>query len=164
MTLTTLKDLYLHELSDLLDAERQLIKALPKMAKAATSAELRKAFENHLSETEEQAQRLEEIFSSHDVKPKKVTCKGMKGLLEEGQEAIDEKGDPSVKDALLIAAAQRVEHYEMAGYGCVKAFAMLLGDKANAKLLQATLDEEKGADQTLSDIAEKAINVEAAQA
>lgn len=164
MTLTTLKDLYLHELSDLLDAERQLVKALPKMAKAATSTELREAFENHLNETEEQVQRLGEIFSSHDMKPKKVTCKGMKGLLEEGQEAIDEKGDPSVKDALLIAAAQRVEHYEMAGYGCAKAFAMLLGDKANAKLLQATLDEEKSADQALTDLAEKAINLEAAEA
>lgn len=164
MKLDTLKKLYTHELSDLYSAENQLVKALPKMAKAASSQELKSAFENHLEQTHEHVQRLEKIFSMLDVKAKGVTCKGMKGLIEEGTEMIEEEGDPAVKDAGLISAAQRVEHYEMAGYGCARTYAEMLGEQESAELLQTTLDEERMADESLSDLAERVINVEAAQA
>jgi ferritin-like metal-binding protein YciE len=164
MSLDTLQDLYVAELRDLYSAEHQLLKALPKMAKAATAPELRKAFESHLKETNGQIGRLEKIFKKLGVKPTGKKCKAMEGLIEEGQEMIKEEGAPAVLDAGLIAAAQRVEHYEMAGYGCVRTFARMLGDSAAADLLQQTLDEEGAADQKLSRIAEFDINFEAEEA
>lgn len=164
MKLDSLKELYVHELNDLHSAENQLLKTLPKMAKAASSDDLRLAFEKHLEQTEEHVQRLESVFASIDEKPKATVCKGMKGLLEEGEEMIKEKGDPAVKDAGLIAAAQRVEHYEMAGYGCARTYAEILGETESAELLQLTLDEERMTDELLTDLAEGLVNVEAAQA
>lgn len=164
MELDSLKTLYIHELSDVYDAEHQLIKALPKMAGAASTEELRQAFANHLEETQSQVERLEKVFSLINEKAKRVTCKGMKGLIEEGEEMIKEDGDPAVKDAGLIAAAQRVEHYEMAAYGCARTYAELLGQKDAVVLLQASLDEERAADQALTDLAESVINLEAAEA
>lgn len=160
MELSTLKDLFIEELKDIYSAENQLIKALPKMAKAASSDELKAAFEEHLDETRTHVERLEEIFKSLDESPKGKKCKGMEGLLEEGTEMIEEDADPEVKDAGLISAAQRVEHYEMAAYGCVRTYAKLLGEQSAAELLQTTLDEEGDADKKLTAIAET-INVEA---
>lgn len=161
MKLATLHDLYVAELKDLYSAEHQLLKALPKMAKAASAPQLAKAFTDHLAETEGQVDRLEKIFQELEVSPKGKTCKAMKGLLEEGKEVMTEDADPTVMDAALIAAAQRVEHYEMAGYGCVRTFARLLGDEKAANLLQETLDEEGAADKKLTKLAETVINVEA---
>jgi ferritin-like metal-binding protein YciE len=159
--LVTLHDLYVDELKDLYNAEHQLLKALPKMAKAAADPQLAQAFTDHLEETEGQVERLDKIFKKLDVSPKGKTCKAMQGLLEEGKDLMAEDADPSVMDAALIAAAQRVEHYEMAGYGCVRTFARLLGDKQAAALLQATLDEEGAADKHLTELAESVINVDA---
>lgn len=164
MELDSLKELYIHELHDVYDAEHQLIKALPKMAKAASSEDLRQAFEHHLEETQTQVERLEKVFELIKEKAKRVTCKGMKGLIEEGEEMIKEEGDPAVKDAGLISAAQRVEHYEMAAYGCVRTYAEILGQEKAVKLLQTSLDEERAADQLLTDLAVKVINLEAAEA
>jgi ferritin-like metal-binding protein YciE len=164
MKLETLHDLYVDELKDLYSAENQLLKALPKMAKAASSPDLRKAFESHLKETQGQVQRLERIFKKLDVSPKGKKCKAMEGLIEEGKEVMDEDGDPAVLDAALIAAAQRVEHYEMAGYGCVRTCARQLGYDQAADLLQQTLDEEGAADKKLTALAETVINVEAGKA
>jgi ferritin-like metal-binding protein YciE len=161
MKLETLHDLYVDELKDLYNAENQLVKALPKMAKAASDPLLAKAFTDHLAETEGQVQRLEKIFKQLEVSPKGKTCKAMEGLLKEGKEVMAEEADPTVMDAALIAAAQRVEHYEMAGYGCVRTFARLLGEEQAAELLQATLDEEGAADRKLTKLAETVINVEA---
>ena len=161
MALKTLKDLYVSELKDLYNAEHQLLKALPKMAKAASSPALAKAFTDHLAETEQQIERLETIFVELEIGPKGKKCKAMEGLLEEGKEVMAEDSDPSVKDAALISAAQRVEHYEMAGYGCVRTFARLLGFDDAADLLQETLDEEGTADKKLTELAESVINVEA---
>jgi ferritin-like metal-binding protein YciE len=161
MKLETLHDLYVDELKDLYSAEHQLVKALPKMAKAASDPQLAKAFTDHLAETEGQVERLDKIFKSLDVSPKGKTCKAMEGLLKEGKEVMAEEADPTVMDAALIAAAQRVEHYEMAGYGCVRTFARLLGEDEAADLLQATLDEEGAADKKLTKLAETVINVEA---
>lgn len=160
MELSTLEDLLVEELKDLYSAENQLLKAIPKMAKAATSAELRKGFEKHLKQTEEHVKRLEQVCEELGVSPKGKKCKGMEGLVEEGGDAIKEEADPDVKDASLIAAAQRVEHYEMAGYGCVRTYAKLLGYDSAAKLLQQTLDEEGDTDKALTKLAEK-INVAA---
>lgn len=160
MELATLKDLYIHELKDLYSAEKQIIKALPKMAKAATNPDLVAGFEQHLEETKEQAVRLEKILKSHDQTTRGPKCKGMEGVLEEGAEMIEEEADPEVKDAGLIAAAQRVEHYEMAGYGTARTYAELLGDKEGAQLLQETLDEEAATDEKLT-VAAKKINVAA---
>jgi len=160
--LETLRDLYIEELRDLYNAETQITKALPKMAKAATSPELKTAFETHLKETEGQIERLETIFEALGKSPKGKTCAAMKGLVEEGSELMSEDADPTVLDAGLIAAAQRVEHYEMAGYGTVRTFAKLLGETKAAKLLQETLDEEGATDKKLSALAESIINVEAA--
>src|SRR5580765_4378245 len=126
MKLETLHDLYVDELKDLYNAENQLVKALPKMAKAASDPLLAKAFTDHLAETEGQVQRLEKIFKQLEVSPTGKTCKAMEGLLKEGKEVMAEEADPTVMDAALIAAAQRVEHYEMAGYGCVRTLARLL--------------------------------------
>lgn len=164
MKLDSLHDLYVDELKDLYNAENQLLKALPKMAKAASAPELRTAFEHHLKETQGQVKRLETIFSKLDASPKGKKCKAMEGLIEEGKELMGEDAEPAVMDAALIAAAQRVEHYEMAGYGCVRTFARLLGYEAAAELLQATLDEEGAADQKLTKLAETVINIEAAAA
>ncbi|MHB8970764.1 MAG: ferritin-like domain-containing protein [Pirellulaceae bacterium] len=161
MKLNTLYDLYVDELKDLYNAEHQILKALPKMATAASDEDLAKAFTEHLSQTKNQVARLDKIFKNLDISPKGKTCKAMQGLLEEGKEIIDEDADPTVKDAALIAAAQRVEHYEMAGYGCVRTFARLLGEDSAADLLQETLDEEGAADKKLTTLAETVINVEA---
>ena len=164
MKLESLKDLYHEQLRDLYSAETQLLDALPKMAKAAKSAKLKAGFEKHLKETEGQVARLEQIFEALGEKPTGKTCKAMKGLIAEGEEAIEEDAEPAVKDASLIAAAQRVEHYEMAGYGTVIAYAKTLNDAAGMKLLQATLAEEEATDEALTELAEHTINPKAAKA
>lgn len=156
----TLADLYVKELRDLYSAEKQLLKALPKMAQAATSRGLKAAFQSHLSETEGHVKRLEQVFEHLNMRPKAVHCKAMEGLITEGDEWIKEDAQPGVKDAGLIAAAQRVEHYEMAGYGCVRTYARLLGHTAEVNLLQSTLDEEGATDKKLTQLA-KQINVQA---
>lgn len=161
MKLSTLQDLYLEELKDIFDAENQLVKALPQMVKAATSDELRNAFEDHLEQTREQITRLEQIFENLGESPKGKKCKGMAGLIEEAKELIKEDIEPDVLDAGLIAAAQRVEHYEIAVYGCLATYANLMGNEEDAELLQQTLDEEKETDELLTEIAESSINVEA---
>jgi ferritin-like metal-binding protein YciE len=160
MKLESLHDLFVDELRDLYNAETQLVKALPKMAKAAASEELRAAFESHLKETEGQVQRLEAVFKQIDASPKGKKCRAMMGLIEEGKEMIEAEGREAVKDAALIAAAQRVEHYEIAGYGTVRTYAQLLGFDEAVDLLQETLDEEASADHKLSDLS-KNINEEA---
>jgi ferritin-like metal-binding protein YciE len=160
MQLSSLRDLYIDELKDLYSAETQLIKALPKMAKAASSTDLKQGFQKHLKQTEGHAQRLKTICGELKVTPTGKKCKAMEGLIKEGQEVLDEDAEPEVLDAALIAAAQRVEHYEIAGYGCVRTYADLLGDKKAAKLLQQTLDEEADTDKALTKLS-KNINVEA---
>src|ERR1700734_173944 len=161
MAVETLKDLYIDELKDLYSAENQLVKALPKMGKAATSPDLRAGFEEHLEQTKGHVQRLETIFEQLGQSPKGKKCKGMEGLIEEGSEAIEEyEGD--LLDAALIGAAQRVEHYEMAGYGTVSAFAEELGEAEHVLLLNETLGEEKETDQKLTGFAED-INAKALQ-
>jgi ferritin-like metal-binding protein YciE len=157
MELQTLTDLYIHELKDLYSAERQLIKALPKMAAEARNKELAAGFQEHLEQTKGHAQRLEKILSGHNQTTRGAKCKGMEGLVAEGAEMIEEEADVEVKDAGLIAAAQRVEHYEMAGYGTARAYAELLGDREDAKLLQTTLEEERETDQKLTKLAKSAI-------
>lgn len=161
MKMQSLRDLYIEQLQDLYNAENQLIKALPKMAKGATSEALREAIREHLEVTRSQASRLEELFSTREENPKGKKCKAMEGLVEEGAEVLEEDMEDEVRDAALIAAAQRVEHYEIAGYGTVRTYATLLGDDEAAEVLQEILDEEKQADTKLSSLAE-AINVEAA--
>ncbi len=161
MEMETLKDLYVEELKDLYSAENQIIKALPKMIKAASHNELKQAFTTHLKETEIHAQRLEQVCEELGVSPKGKKCVGMEGLLKEGSELIKEKPEPDVLDAGLIAAAQHVEHYEMAGYGCCRTYARQLGYESQAEMLQATLDEEGNADKILTNIAESSINIEA---
>jgi ferritin-like metal-binding protein YciE len=163
MELQTLKDLYIHELKDLFSAEQQLVRALPKMAKAASNKELAAGFQEHLEQTKGHAQRLEQILSSHQQTTRGPKCKGMEGIVAEGAEMIEEEADNEVKDAGLIAAAQRVEHYEMAGYGTTRTYAELLGDKEGAKLLGLTLEEERQTDQKLSKLAKSALNVAAAK-
>jgi ferritin-like metal-binding protein YciE len=158
---SSLKDLYVEQLQDLYSAENQLIKALPKMVEAASSDELRTSIEEHLEKTKQHAARLEKIFDRIGEDPKGKKCKGMEGLIKEASEVIeDDEMEEEVKDAAMIAAAQRVEHYEIAGYGCVRTYATLLGDREAAALLEQTLEEEKEADETLTEIAEQ-INVEA---
>lgn len=159
-----LEDLFCDQLQDLYDAEQRLTKALPKMAEAAGSPELKTAFEQHLQETRNQVQRLEQVFGILGKQPQTKTCEAMKGLVSEGEEVIKAEGEPSVKDAAIIAAAQRVEHYEMAGYGTARNFARLLGLPEAAELLQETLDEEGAADGKLTTLAETRINVQAKQA
>ena len=154
----TMEDLFLEEIRDLLDAEKQIVKALPKMAKATTSEELKSAFEDHLEQTRGHVERLERIFSAIGAKSGGVKCKGMEGLLKEGDEMVSHTDPGMVRDAGLIAAAQRVEHYEMAGYGSARTFAQLLGRTDASELLDETLDEEKEADQLLTEIAESMIN------
>lgn len=151
----SLRELFVEQLRDIYDAESQLVKALPKMAKAASSSELQSAFENHLEQTKEHVDRLETIFSSLEEDAEGESCKGMAGLIAEGKEAIEADGDDEVKDAWLIAAAQRVEHYEIAAYGTVKSMASLLDEEEAANLLEETLNEEKEADQLLTEISEE---------
>ncbi len=155
MKLENLDNLLLLQLEDLYSAEDQLIAALPNMEAAATSHELKSAFRTHLEETRHHKQRLERAFRMLAHEPKMETCDAMKGLISEGDEIIGLDGEPDVKDAALIAAAQRVEHYEIAGYGCVRAFARRLGRTDLAELLQETLDEEANADKILTHIAER---------
>ena len=164
MSMDSLKDLYIDELKDLYNAENQLVKALPKMAKKASAPELKRAFLDHLTVTKKHVERLETIFKALGEKPTGKTCKAMKGLVEEGKEVIEEDGDPSVLDAALIGAAQRVEHYEIAGYGVVRTFANLLGNTKAADLLQRTLNEEGETDKKLTALAESVINVRAENA
>ena len=164
MRLHSLHDLYVEELKDLFSAENQILKALPKMAKAASAPELQNGFQEHLEQTKEHAHRLEQIFQKMSMTGKGKKCKAMEGLLEEGKEMMEEKAEPAVKDAALIAAAQRVEHYEMAGYGCARTFAKILGEQEAAELLQHTLDEEIAADKKLTEVAESTVNAEAAMA
>ena len=159
---TTLRDLFTDELRDILHGERQLMKALPKMAKAATSPDLRKALEDHLAETEGQVTRLEKAFELIDEPVKTKVCKGLQGIIEEGSEAIKEHTRGAALDAAIIGGGQRAEHYEMAAYGTVMAWAKSLGHDDVAALLSKTLDEEKAADKKLSQLAEAGIN-EAAQ-
>ncbi len=161
MELKSLHDLYLDQLRDLYSAETQLVKALPEMAKASSAVGLRSAFEQHLDQTRQHVERLQRIFSRLDARPEGKTCKGMQGLIAEGQETIKEKADKEVKDAALIAAAQRVEHYEMAGYGAVRSYAQMMGHTEDANLLQKTLDEEGAADKKLTQLAEQGINLKA---
>jgi ferritin-like metal-binding protein YciE len=161
MKLDSLQKLYIEELRDLYNAENQLVKALPKMAKGASHQELKQAFEDHLDQTKEHVERLEEIFKRLDEKPTGKTCKGMKGLIEEGAEMLEEDGDEAVLDAALIGAAQRVEHYEIAAYGTVRTFANMLGEQEAVELLQQTLDEEGETDKLLTELAESVVNVEA---
>ena len=164
MSMDSLKDLYIDELKDLYNAENQLLKALPKMAKKASAPELKRAFQDHLVQTEGHVNRLEKIFKGLGEKPTGKTCKAMKGLVEEGKEIIEEDGDDSVLDAALIGAAQRVEHYEIAGYGVVRTFASLLGENTAVDLLQRTLNEEGETDKKLTALAETVINVDASEA
>jgi len=164
MKLDSLRTLWIEEMRDLYNAENQLLKALPKMAKKATTPELKEAFETHLDETQTHVERLEEIFTRLGKKPSGKTCKAMKGLIEEGSEMMSEDGIDSVIDAGIIAAAQRVEHYEIAGYGVVRTFASILGEDEAEDLLQETLDEEGAADEKLTEIAEGIVNDEAEEA
>lgn len=162
MKINSLHDLYVDELHDLYDAENQLIKALPKMAEGANSDELRQGFEDHLEQTRGHAQRLEQLFERLGEKPKGKKCKGMEGIVKEGSEVLDEDMQEDTKDAALIGAAQRVEHYEIAGYGTAMTHADLLGLDEDARLLEQTLAEEKETDQKLNQLAEN-INVQAEQ-
>jgi ferritin-like metal-binding protein YciE len=162
MKMKTLKDLFIHELKDLYSAEQQLTEAMPSLAKAATNEHLRQALESHFQETEEQLIRLEEILEKFGVSARGVTCQAMEGLIEEGQSALKLDMEDHVRDAAIIAAAQRVEHYEMAGYGIARTFAEQLGHEEAARLLQQTLDEERAADEQLTQIALQGVNAEAA--
>src|SRR5262245_32060683 len=157
---TALKELYVDELRDIYSAEQLLTKALPKMVKAATSSDLRAGFERHLGQTRGHVQRLEKIFDGLGEKPTGKKCKGMMGLIKEGEEMMDGELPEDARDAGLISAAQRVEHYEIAAYGCVRTYANLLGERQAASLLEATLQEEKDTDEALTELAEE-INVEA---
>lgn len=164
MKLDSLENLFVHELKDILSAEKQLVKALPKMAKGATSEALRASIEEHLDQTKEHVNRLEQVFASIDKAPRAEHCKAMEGLVAEGAELLEEDGDPTVKDAALIAAAQRVEHYEISAYGTARTLAELLGNDKAVELLQQTLDEEKETDQKLTELALSEVNVEAQEA
>jgi ferritin-like metal-binding protein YciE len=161
MKLESLRDLYVEQLKDLYSAETQLVDALPRMADAAAAPELKNAFREHLDQTRQHVERLEKIFRGMNEKPKGETCEGMKGLIKEGEEMIKRKGEPEVIDAGLIAAAQRVEHYEIAGYGTVRTYAELLGDQEAVRLLERTLQEEEETDEKLTAIATSGVNEEA---
>ena len=163
MKLKTLEDLFIHELKDLYSAETQLVKALPKMAKAATHDDLKAGFEQHLEETKTHVERLNQIAEMCDAKLTGHKCKAMQGLIEEGSDLIDEDAEDTVRDAGLIGAAQRVEHYEIAGYGTARALAEQLGHDEAAELLGETLEEEKATDEKLTELAESVVNVEAAE-
>jgi ferritin-like metal-binding protein YciE len=162
MQLDTLRKLYIHQLQDLYSAEKQITRALPKLIRAATSDELRAALADHLRVTEDQIGRLEKIFRNLGASSRGKKCKGMEGLIEEGAELLEEEADPEVLDAGIIAAAQRVEHYEISGYGTARAYAELLGEADAALLLDRSADEEGAADKTLTRIAQSAVNLSAA--
>jgi ferritin-like metal-binding protein YciE len=162
MALDSLNELFVNELKDVLNAEKQLVRALPKMAKAAQSPELQQAFRKHLAETEGHVERLERIFSSLGQTARGKQCKGMEGLVEEGKEIMQEDGAPEVIDAALISAAQRVEHYEIAAYGCLRTYAQLLGNSEADRLLEQTLQEEEATDKALTALGEGGINQAAA--
>jgi ferritin-like metal-binding protein YciE len=163
-TLDSFETLFIDQLQDLYDAEQRLVKALPKMAAAAHNSSLKSAFTSHLHETQNHVTRLERVFELMGQKAEAKTCYAMKGLVEEGDEVVSAGGDPDVKDAALIAAAQRVEHYEISGYGTARSFAQRLGRHDAARLLQETLNEEKSADDKLNHIAEQSVNRQAVQA
>jgi ferritin-like metal-binding protein YciE len=158
MSIDNLQDLMVEELRDMYHAENQLVKALPKLAKAASTPGLKKAFEQHLKQTEAQVGRIDQIFEQLGGSPKGKRCKGMEGLLNEGDDVLNEKGPGAVIDAALIGAAQRVEHYEIAAYGCIRSYALLLGLTDVANLVGQSLEEEEAADQLLSELAETEIN------
>jgi ferritin-like metal-binding protein YciE len=164
MKYESLKDLYLDELRDIYDAENVIVKALPKMTDAASSSELRNAFAHHLEQTKRHVTRLEQIFEGMGEKPKAKKCEGVRGIIDEGEDLIGQKGDQSVLDAGLIAGAQRVEHYEMAVYGSLRTWANRIGNSQAVSLLEETLNEEKEADKTLTQIAEQTVNRQAATA
>lgn len=161
MSLKTLDDLFVHFLRDIYYAEKQILKALPKMARKSDSDQLREAFENHLSETEEQVANLEQVFEKLGLKARGVTCEAINGILDEGKEIMSEAEDPDTRDAGMIAAAQAVEHYEITRYGTLIAWANQLGKTDVVSLLQANLDQEKAADVKLTELAESALNKEA---
>ena len=161
MELETLKDLYIHELKDLLSAEKQIISALPKMVKAAKNKQLAAGFRQHLEQTKRQAKRLEQLLKSHGESTRAPKCEGMEGLLKEGDKMINEDAEDEVRDAGLIAAAQRVEHYEIAGYGCARTYAELLKDRNGARTLDISLKEEGATDKKLTKLAKSVINLRA---
>jgi ferritin-like metal-binding protein YciE len=163
MKLDSLENLFVHELKDLLSAEKQLVKALPKMAKGANSSALQSAIKEHLEQTKGHVERLEKIFGLLGKSPRAEHCKAMEGLVEEGADLLEEEGSATVKDAALIGAAQRVEHYEIAAYGTTRTLAELLGHDEAVDLLQQTLDEEKATDEKLTELATSEINPEAAE-
>ncbi len=158
---SALNELFVEELKDILDAEKQLVKALPKMAKAATSEKLQEAITEHLEQTKGQVARLEKVFQGLDMTARGKRCAAMEGLIEEGKEVIEDDLEDTVRDAALIGAAQKVEHYEIASYGTLIAHARLLGHEEAVSLLQETLDEEKQTDENLTELAESEINIEA---
>jgi ferritin-like metal-binding protein YciE len=164
MSLDSLEKLFVEELKDVYNAEKQILRALPRMAKAASAPQLQQAFTKHLKETEGQVQRLERVFQELGQSARGKTCKGMQGLLEEGKEVLEKDGEPAVIDAALIASAQRVEHYEIAAYGCLRTYAQLLGYSQAEQLLQQTLKEEEATDKKLTDLGESGINEAAASA
>jgi ferritin-like metal-binding protein YciE len=161
MKIETMEDLFLAQIEDLYDAEKRLVKALPKMSEAASSPELRQAFDSHLEETRAHVVRLEQVFAEMGREAKGETCDAMKGLIKEGEEMVDDIDESPLRDAGIIAAANRVEHYEIAAYGTARTFAETLSLPRAAALLEETLEEEKGADETLTAIAESMINCEA---
>lgn len=161
MSLDSLDTLFLDELKDIYNAEKQILRALPRMAKAAESPELQQAFQKHLKETEGQVQRLERIFKDLGQPARGKKCKGMEGLIEEGKEKLEEEGEGPVIDAALIASAQKVEHYEIAAYGCLRTYAELLGYNQAARLLEQNLAEEEAADKKLTQLGEGGINASA---
>lgn len=164
MPMETLRDLFVDELRDVYSAEKQLVKALPKMAKGSNSRKLRAGFEKHLKQTKTHVERIEQVFESIDETARAKTCEAMKGLVEEGSELLEEEAEPEVKDAALIAAAQKVEHYEIATYGTLITWAEQLGFDKAVKLLGKTLDEEKETDVALTELAESEINAAAVTA
>lgn len=162
MELTSLKDLYIHELRDLFNAESQLVKALPKVAKKVSNEQLRKVIEQHLEETKHQKERLQKIFDRLGVKAGGETCEAMQGLIEEGEEIMKAKGDDDVRDAGIIGASQRIEHYEISAYGTARTFAKALGFQEDVRILEEILEEEKSADKKLNEVAMDNINRKAA--
>lgn len=162
-TFNSLEDLFVNQIEDLYDAEKRITKALPKMIDAASSPNLKQALQKHLTETQQQVDRLERVFKQINRTPERETCEAMKGLLSEGEEMVSAEGASDVKDAAIIAAAQRVEHYEISGYGTARTFAQRLGYSDAALLLQNTLQEEVAADKKLTEIAESSVNVRAAR-
>ncbi|MDX6751399.1 ferritin-like domain-containing protein [Geminicoccaceae bacterium 1502E] len=163
MAVSTMQELFVNELRDIYHAEKQLLKALPKMAKAASGEDLRQAFESHLEETRGHVERLEEIFDTLDLAKRGKTCEAMQGLVEEGREILEEVEEAAVRDAGMITAAQKVEHYEIASYGSLVALARQIGNEEVAKILHRTLEEEKAADQKLTKLAQGGVNQAAAR-